>query len=91
MTSPHIAAPGGYATCEKTRGWHFFEYINASEVFGEIMIDYDYVECTSSALTGLSVFHHMYPNHRAREVKRAIQKGRDFILRCGAGAECCLA
>ena len=23
---------GGYATCEKTRGWHFFEYFNASEV-----------------------------------------------------------
>jgi squalene cyclase len=39
-----------YATCEKTRGWRFFEWFNASEVFGEIMIDYDYVECTSSAL-----------------------------------------
>lgn len=25
-------ATGGYATCEKTRGSHFFEYFNASEV-----------------------------------------------------------
>lgn len=25
-------ATGGYATCEKTRGWHFMEWFNASEV-----------------------------------------------------------
>ena len=36
---------GGYATCEKTRGSKMFEWFNASEVFGEIMVDYDYIEC----------------------------------------------
>ena len=41
---------GGWATCEKTRGSKLFEWFNASEVFGEIMVDYDYIECTSSAL-----------------------------------------
>ncbi len=39
-----------YSTCEENRGWAFFEWFNASEVFGEIMIDYDYVECTSSVV-----------------------------------------
>eukprot|EP00053_Salpingoeca_punica_P023596 m.10868 g.10868 ORF g.10868 m.10868 type:complete len:730 (-) comp5338_c1_seq1:40-2229(-) len=71
---------GGYATCEKTRGWHFFEWFNASEVFGEIMIDYDYVECSSSALQGLCMFSKMYPDHRRKEVDRAIKKGLDFML-----------
>ncbi len=65
---------GGYATCEETRGWHFFEWFNASEVFGEIMIDYDYVECTSSALQGLSNFRHRFPFYRTAEVNRAINR-----------------
>eukprot|EP00124_Ichthyophonus_hoferi_P001250 Ihof_evm17s60 gene=Ihof_evmTU17s60 len=71
---------GGYATIEKTRGTRRFEWFNASEVFGDIMIDYDYVECTSSALTGLSLFHKKYPAHRVSEVTNAIHKARDFML-----------
>lgn len=73
-------ATGGYATCEKTRGSHFFEYFNASEVFGEIMIDYDYVECSSSALQALCLFREMYPEHRRNEVGTAIDKGIRFML-----------
>eukprot|EP00039_Didymoeca_costata_P000295 m.45021 g.45021 ORF g.45021 m.45021 type:complete len:725 (+) comp10173_c0_seq4:117-2291(+) len=71
---------GGYATCEKTRGWHFFEYFNASEVFGEIMIDYDYVECTSSALQALCLFREMYPKHRTTEINRAIKNALSWML-----------
>jgi len=72
---------GGYATCEKTRGWPFFELFNASEVFGEIMIDYDYVECTSSALQALCLFQQMYPGHRSAEVNRAKKRGTDWMVR----------
>eukprot|EP00051_Salpingoeca_urceolata_P031664 m.12497 g.12497 ORF g.12497 m.12497 type:complete len:725 (+) comp4271_c0_seq2:368-2542(+) len=72
-------ATGGYATCEKTRGWHFFEWFNSSEVFGEIMIDYDYVECSSSALQALCLFRSLYPDHRAEEVTTAIEKCKRFI------------
>jgi lanosterol synthase len=63
-----------HATCEKTRGWHFFEWFNASEVFGEIMIDYDYVECSSSALQAL------FPGHRTAEVTSAIKRSTDFMM-----------
>ena len=38
---------GGWATYENTRGGGWYEGLNPSEVFGEIMIDYSYVECTS--------------------------------------------
>eukprot|EP00043_Microstomoeca_roanoka_P008241 m.79510 g.79510 ORF g.79510 m.79510 type:complete len:723 (-) comp14159_c0_seq1:213-2381(-) len=71
---------GGYATCEKTRGSPLFEWFNASEVFGEIMIDYDYVECTSSALQGLCQFREMYPDHRSKEIERAIQKSCKYLF-----------
>ena len=59
---------GGFATYENTRGFGWFEYLNPSEVFGDIMIDYSYVECTSASLHGLSAFHEAFPNHRAAEV-----------------------
>ena len=76
----HRRHAGGYATCEKTRGWHFFEWFNASEVFGEIMIDYDYVECTSSALQALCHFREMYPKHRTAEVNNAVAEATKYML-----------
>ncbi|KNC77714.1 hypothetical protein SARC_09830 [Sphaeroforma arctica JP610] len=44
------------------------------------MVDYDYVECTSSALTGLSLFRKIYPHHRTAEVSQAINKARTYML-----------
>lgn len=70
---------GGFATYENTRGYGWFELLNPSEVFGDIMIDYCYVECTSASLHGLSAFHAAFPNHRAIEVKKAMTKGKDFL------------
>jgi squalene cyclase len=32
-------ADGGWATYENTRGWRWFERLNPSEVFGDIMIE----------------------------------------------------
>lgn len=44
------------------------------------MIDYDYVECTSSALQALCLFRHMYPDHRRSEVARAIDRAVQYVL-----------
>jgi len=37
---------------------------NPAETFGDIMIDYDYVELSSACMTGLALFRKQYPNHR---------------------------
>ena len=47
---------GGWATYENTRGWNWYEYLNPAEVFGDIMIDYSYVELSSACVTGLAKF-----------------------------------
>jgi squalene cyclase len=39
---------GGWASYEPRRGPLALELINPSEVFGDIMIDVDYPECTTS-------------------------------------------
>lgn len=71
---------GGWATYELTRGPAWLEYLNPSEIFGDIMIDYSYVECSSSALCGLAEFRRHYPNHeRCTVIDRAIERGIKYI------------
>jgi len=38
-------------------------------VSGDIMIDYTYVECTSSVMQGLKMFTVKYPDYRAEEIQ----------------------
>lgn len=69
---------GGFATYETKRGGHLLELLNPSEVFGDIMIDYTYVECTSAVMQALRHFQDVYPEHRAPEIRETLQKGLDF-------------
>jgi cycloartenol synthase len=70
---------GGWATYENTRGGPWYEVLNPSEVFGDIMIDYTYVECSSASLSALIGFQNEYPDHRSAEIKDSIQRGVAFI------------
>ena len=72
-------SPLSTARYENNRGYGWYEWLNPSEVFGDIMIDYSYVECSMASLSALYAFHHAYPRHRAREVRMAIRRGRSFI------------
>ncbi|KAI0997606.1 Lanosterol synthase [Podosphaera aphanis] len=59
---------GGCASYEPTRGSEKLEMLNAAEVFGRIMIEYDYPECTTAVVTALSLFTKHYPNYRPSEI-----------------------
>ncbi|XP_047573751.1 lanosterol synthase isoform X2 [Lutra lutra] len=76
---------GGFATYETKRGGHLLELLNPSEVFGDIMIDYTYVECTSAVMQALKLFHERFPDHRAEEVRHpcveALERGVSCLLR----------
>uniref|UniRef100_A0A0A9DPR7 Squalene cyclase C-terminal domain-containing protein n=1 Tax=Arundo donax TaxID=35708 RepID=A0A0A9DPR7_ARUDO len=52
---------------------------NPTETFGDIMIDYPYVECTSAAVQALTSFRMLYPGHRRKEVDNCIRKAANFI------------
>ena len=70
---------GGFATYENNRGWGWYEQLNPSEVFGDIMIDYSYVECSMASLTALADFAEKFPDHRSDDIQRSISKGRSFL------------
>lgn len=74
-------ADGGFATYEKKRGGYLLELLNPSEVFGDIMIDYTYVECTSAVMQALKHFHEHFPDYRAAEVRETLNQGLDFCRR----------
>ncbi|XP_062109486.1 cycloartenol synthase-like [Humulus lupulus] len=65
---------GGFATYELTRSYHWLELINPAETFGDIVIDYPYVECTSAAIQALTSFRKLYPGHRQKEIEHCIKK-----------------
>ncbi|CAH2034328.1 unnamed protein product [Thlaspi arvense] len=72
-------ADGGLATYELTRSYPWLELINPAETFGDIVIDYPYVECTSAAIQALIAFRKLYPGHRKKDVDECIEKAVKFI------------
>ncbi|XAR54256.1 Cycloartenol synthase [Bertholletia excelsa] len=70
---------GGFATYELTRSYSWLELINPAETFGDIVIDYPYVECTSAAIQALASFKKLYPGHRREEIDYCIQRAAMFI------------
>ncbi|KAH8731824.1 lanosterol synthase [Phaeosphaeriaceae sp. PMI808] len=70
---------GGCASYEPTRGSILLEHLNAAEVFGRIMIEYDYPECTTACITALHMFSKFYPSYRADEIKVFKERALDYI------------
>ncbi|KAJ4920407.1 hypothetical protein JOQ06_024640 [Pogonophryne albipinna] len=69
---------GGFATYETKRGGRLLELLNPSEVFGDIMIDYTYVECTSAVMQALRHFQKAYPEHLAEELRSTLREGLEY-------------
>jgi squalene/oxidosqualene cyclase-like protein len=71
---------GGWATYEKRRGSALLEWLNPSEVFGAIMVDYSYPECSAACIRALAKFRDHHPGVLSEEIDRALARGRDYLL-----------
>ncbi|KAL6841021.1 hypothetical protein ACP4OV_028990 [Aristida adscensionis] len=65
------------AECKRTSSW--VEFINPSESFRNIIVDYPYVECTSSLIQALVLFRGICPLYRRDEIDKIIRNGASFI------------
>ncbi|KAJ3115426.1 Lanosterol synthase (Oxidosqualene--lanosterol cyclase) [Phlyctochytrium bullatum] len=72
---------GGFASYETIRGPAFLEWLNPAEVFGNIMIEYNYPECTTSVVLGLTSFRKNVPGYRSDEIEKTIQRAIKYIFR----------
>ena len=71
---------GGFASYETINGPAITEWLNPAEVFGRIMVEYAYPECTTSVVTGLLLFKR-YDSYRSEDIDKAVSAAVDFILR----------
>jgi lanosterol synthase len=74
-------ASGGCASYEPTRGSELMEYLNAAEVFGRIMVEYDYPECTTACVTALNLFRKHDPEYRRQDIEKFLGGAMRYIRR----------
>ena len=70
---------GGFASYENIRGSEYMEYLNAAEVFGRIMIEYDYPECTTAVVTALQLFKTHDPDYRREDIERTLEGAVAYV------------
>lgn len=72
---------GGWATYERRRGGAWLEWLNPSQLFSDIMVDYSFVECTSACVQALAESRDRMPPHLQARMNTAIRRGQRFLLR----------
>lgn len=70
---------GGFPAWEPQRAFRWLEKFNPTEFFEDVLIEREYVECTSSAIQALALFKKFYPTHRRKEIENAISKAVQYI------------
>jgi squalene/oxidosqualene cyclase-like protein len=72
---------GAWASYEKRRGSSWYEWFNPAAVFSDIMIDYSYVECTSSCIQALIKFIESSQDQiRVQQCRVAVERGLDYLF-----------
>ncbi|KAK4476340.1 hypothetical protein RD792_015489 [Penstemon davidsonii] len=70
---------GGLAAWEPAGASEWLELLNPTEFFADIVIEHEYVECTSSAIQALVLFKKLYPEHRKKEIESFITMAARYL------------
>uniref|UniRef100_A0A5B6ZSH9 Terpene cyclase/mutase family member n=1 Tax=Davidia involucrata TaxID=16924 RepID=A0A5B6ZSH9_DAVIN len=70
---------GGLAAWEPAGTEEWLEILNPTEFFADIVIEHEYVECTSSAIHALVLFKKLYPGHRKKEIEAFIANAVSYL------------
>ncbi|WJX81363.1 Beta-amyrin synthase [Trifolium repens] len=65
---------GGVTSWEPAGAQKWLEVLNPTEFFADIVIEYEYVECTAPAIQALVMFMELYPEHRKKEIENFIRQ-----------------
>ncbi|XP_068336479.1 beta-amyrin synthase 1-like [Pyrus communis] len=70
---------GGLAAWEPAGAAEWLELLNPTEFFADIVVEHEYVECTSSAIQALVLFKKLYPGHRKKEIDQFITNAAQYL------------
>ncbi|KAF9688909.1 hypothetical protein SADUNF_Sadunf01G0036800 [Salix dunnii] len=70
---------GGVSPWEPAGAGLWLEWLNPVEFLEDLVVEHEYVECTSSTIQALVLFKKLYPGHRTKEIQDSILNGAKFI------------
>jgi squalene/oxidosqualene cyclase-like protein len=70
---------GGWSTYERQRAGAWIEELNPSQVFGDIMVDYSHVECTSACIQGLMRARARFRGEFDEIIDVSVARGLEFL------------
>ncbi|WCJ39180.1 Lupeol synthase [Euphorbia peplus] len=70
---------GGISVWEPPSSSPWLEMFNPCEAFAGVMVEYEYVECTSSVVQSLVMFKKLHPEYRTEDVEIAVAKATHFL------------
>ncbi|KAJ4844509.1 hypothetical protein Tsubulata_006351 [Turnera subulata] len=70
---------GGLSAWEPAGAQQWLELLNPTEFFADIVIEHEYVECTSSAIQALVLFKKLHPGHRKKEIENFVTKAVGYL------------
>ncbi|XP_049387802.1 beta-amyrin synthase isoform X13 [Solanum stenotomum] len=70
---------GGLTAWEPAGASEYLELLNPTEIFEDVVIEHEYVECTGSSIQALVHFKKLYPGHRTTEVDNFIDNAVKYV------------
>ncbi|KAB5560415.1 hypothetical protein DKX38_005372 [Salix brachista] len=70
---------GGFSAWEPATSPQWMEMLNPTEVFGGVMVETEYVDCTASIIQALALFTHLHTEHRRKEIETSVAKATHYV------------
>ncbi|KAL0442518.1 UNVERIFIED_CONTAM: Dammarenediol II synthase [Sesamum latifolium] len=70
---------GGFAIWEPPIPQPYLQVLNPSELFADIVVEQEHVECTASIVQALLAFKRLHPGHREKEIEISVAKALNFL------------
>nr|XP_043627480.1 beta-amyrin synthase 1-like isoform X2 [Erigeron canadensis] len=70
---------GGLSAWEPAGSSDWLEFLNPTEFFADIVIEHEYVECTSASMQALVLFKKLYPGHRRKEIENFLPNACRYL------------
>ncbi|KAJ9189945.1 hypothetical protein P3X46_001190 [Hevea brasiliensis] len=70
---------GGLSAWEPAGARLWLEWLNPVEFLEDLVIEHEYVECTSSSIQALVLFEKLYPEHMKKEIETFIVNAVQFL------------
>ncbi|KAI8563347.1 hypothetical protein RHMOL_Rhmol03G0104900 [Rhododendron molle] len=70
---------GGFAIWEPPVPQPYLQDLNPSELFADIVVEKEHVECTASIIQALVTFKRLHPGHIKKEIETSVAKAIHFL------------